>query len=71
MAVPGEIDISSTDEDGREIRGSYRVVGEIIRVKLSDGTTGEASLGSTPAPTVAKMILHELHRERRVRGRAA
>jgi hypothetical protein len=25
MAGPGEIDISSTDEGGQEIRGSYRV----------------------------------------------
>jgi|GEM_PF-510635 hypothetical protein len=71
MSDDTQIDFSATDELGHPIRGSYRVVGEIIRVKLSDGTTGEASLGSTPAPTVAKMILHELHRERRVRGRAA
>jgi len=31
MAGPGEIDISSTDEGGQEIRGSYRVAAGVIR----------------------------------------
>ena len=71
MSDDTPFDFSATDDHGHPIRGSYRVVGEIIHVKLSDGTAGEASLGSTPVLTVAKMILYELHRERLVRGRAA
>jgi hypothetical protein len=54
-----QIYFGSTDENGHPIRSSYRVVDEIIHVKLSDGTTSEASLGSTPTPTIAKIILHD------------
>ena len=34
MAGPGEIDISSTDDEGHEIRGSYRVAARVIHVTL-------------------------------------
>jgi len=44
-----EIEISSTNEDGRTIKGSYWVAAGTIHVTLSDGTTGEAPLGNTPA----------------------
>jgi len=60
-----EIEISSTNEDGHTISGSYWVAAETIHVTLSDGTTGEAPLGNTPAPTLAKIILQELDRKRR------
>jgi len=60
-----EIEISSTNEDGRTINGSYWVAAETIHVRLSDGTTGEAPLGNTPAPTLAKIMLQELDRKRR------
>src|SRR5262249_25729216 len=43
-----EIEISSTNEDGHTISGSYWVAAETIHVTLSDGTTGEAPLGNTP-----------------------
>ena len=45
MAGPGEIDISSTDEGGQEIRGSYRVAAGVIHVTLPDGTSTETQLG--------------------------
>ncbi|HVI15220.1 MAG TPA: hypothetical protein VM822_20405 [Pseudolabrys sp.] len=60
-----EIEISSTNEDGHTINGSYWVAAETIHVTLSDGTTGEAPLGNTPAPTLAKIMLQELDRKRR------
>ena len=60
-----EIEISSTGEDGHAIRGSYRVAAGVIHVTLSDGTSAEASVGSTPPPTLAKIILQELDRKSR------
>jgi len=60
-----EIEISTTNEDGRTINGSYWVAAETIHVTLSDGTKGEALLGNTPAPTLAKIMLQELDRKRR------
>jgi hypothetical protein len=66
MAGPGEIDISSTDEDGREIRGSYRVAAGVIHVSLPDGTNTETQLGpNDPAPQFAKTLLQELYRRKR------
>jgi len=66
MADEGmEVDVSSTDENGQPIRGSYRVAAGIIHVTLSDGTSSETQLGSTPAPTLAKIILQALDRKRR------
>ena len=58
-----EIEISSRGEDGHAIRGDYRVAAEVIYVRLSDGTSIEASVGSTPVPTLAKIILQELARK--------
>ena len=43
--------------------GNYRVAAEVIHVRLSDGTSTEASVGSTPVPTLAKIILQELARK--------
>ena len=60
-----EIDISSIDEDGHPIHGSFRVAAGMIHVTLSDGTASEMQLGDTPAPTLAKIILQELDRKRR------
>ena len=60
-----ETDISSTDEDGHPIHGSFRIAAGMIHVTLSDGTTSEMQLGNTPAPTLAKIILQELDRKRR------
>ena len=65
MAEPGEVDISSTAEDGRVIRGSYRVSAGVIHVTLSDGSTSETQLSDTPAPTLAKILLQELDRKNR------
>jgi hypothetical protein len=65
VAEAGEIDISSTAEDGRAIRGSYRVAAGVVRVTLSDGSTTETELGNTPAPTLAKILLQELDRKKR------
>ena len=60
-----DIDISSTDEDGHPIHGSYRVAAGMIHVTLSGGATSEMQLGNDPAPTLAKIILQELDRKRR------
>jgi len=62
---PAEIDISSSDEDGRPIRGTFRVAAGMIHVTLSDGTSSATQLSDTPAPTMAKIILQELDRKRR------
>jgi hypothetical protein len=69
MAKEGvEIEVSSTDEDGHPIRGSYRIAAGVVHVTLSDGTSSETELGNTPAPTLAKIILQELDRKRRGDG---
>ena len=69
MAKEGvEIEVSSTDEDGHPIRGSYRIAAGVVHVTLSDGTSSETELGNTPAPTLAKIILQELDRKRRGMG---
>ncbi|MFZ0066368.1 MAG: hypothetical protein WAK90_09370 [Pseudolabrys sp.] len=65
MADAGEIDISSADETGRVIRGSYRVAAGVVHVTLSDGTSTETELSNTPAPTLAKILLQELDRKKR------
>jgi hypothetical protein len=56
MAGPEEIDISSTDDDGHEIRGSYRVAAGVIHVTLPDGTSTEAQLG--PNDIVRRWLRH-------------
>jgi hypothetical protein len=65
MAEAGEIDISSADETGRTIRGSYRVAAGVVHVTLSDGASSQTELTNIPAPTVAKILLQELDRKKR------
>jgi hypothetical protein len=66
MTGPGEIDFRSTDEDGHEIRGSYRVAAGVIHVTLPDGTSTETQLGPNDlAPQFAKTVLQELYRRKR------
>ena len=66
MAAPGEIDISSTDDEGHEIRGSYRIAAGVIHVTLPDGTSAETQLGPNDlAPSLAKMLLQELYVKKR------
>jgi hypothetical protein len=66
MAGPGEIDIRSTDEDGHEICGSYRVAAGVIHVTLPDGTSTETQLGPNDlAPQFGKTLLQELYRRKR------
>jgi hypothetical protein len=66
MAGPGELDVSSTDEDGHEIRGSYRIAAGVIHVTLPDGTSTEAPLGPNDvAPQFAKVLLQQLYRSKR------
>ena len=48
MAKEGvELEVSSTDEDGHPIRGSYRIAAGVVHVTLSDGTSSETELGNT------------------------
>jgi hypothetical protein len=66
MAGPGEIDFSSTDEDGHAIRASYRVAAGVNHVTLPDGTSTETQLGPNDlAPQFAKTVLQELYRRKR------
>jgi len=66
MADEGtEIEVSSADDDGKPINGTYRVAGGVVHVTLSDGTTSEMQLSNVPAPTLAKIMLQELDRKRR------
>ena len=65
MPDAGELEISSTAEDGHVIRGSYRVAAGVVHVTLSDGSTIETQIGNDPAPTLAKILLQELDRKSR------
>jgi hypothetical protein len=65
MPEAEELEISSTAEDGRVIRGSYRVAAGVVHVTLSDGSTIETQVGDNPAPTLAKILLQELDRKKR------
>ena len=66
MAGPEEIDISSTDDDGHEISGSYRGAAGVIHVTLPDGTSTETQLGPNHiAPSLAKTLLQELYIKKR------
>ena len=66
MAGPEEININSTDDDGHESRGSYRVAAGVIYVTLADGTSTETQLGPNDlAPQFAKTLLQDLYRKKR------
>jgi len=60
-----DIDIRTTDADGHEIHGSYRVSGEFITVTLSDGIYTRTSLRGQVAEEYAKILLLKLDRKRR------
>ena len=65
MPEVGELEISSIAEDGRVIRGSFRVAAGVVHVTLSDGSAIETQIGNDPAPTLAKILLQELDRKKR------
>jgi len=62
-----DIDIWTSDTDGHEIRGAYRVSGQTLIVTLSDGSNTRAQFATCamPAQAFAKLLLRELDRKRR------
>jgi hypothetical protein len=60
-----DIYISTTNADGHEIHGSYRVSGEFITVTLSDGNYTRTSLRGQIAEEYAKILLLKLDRKSR------
>jgi hypothetical protein len=60
-----DIYISTTNTDGREISGSYRVSGKFITVTLSDGIYIRTSLRGQVAEEYAKILLLKLDRQSR------
>jgi hypothetical protein len=50
--------------DRKKFSGTYTVIGGIITVTAANGQQLRTQLGSTPAETIAKMLLRELARIR-------
>ena len=57
-----KIKVSGTD--GKELSGTYTVIGGVITVTAENGQQLRTQLGGTPAETVAKIMLRELARLR-------
>jgi hypothetical protein len=53
-----------TGVDGKELPGTYTVIGGVITVTAENGQQLRTQLGSAPAEAVAKMLLRELARQR-------
>jgi hypothetical protein len=50
--------------DGKELTGTFTVIGGVITVTAENGRQLRTQLGSAPAEAVAKMLLRELARQR-------
>lgn len=50
--------------DGKELSGTYTVIGGVITVTAENGRQLRTQLGSAPAEAVAKMLLRELARQK-------
>jgi hypothetical protein len=50
--------------DGKEISGTYTVIGGVITVTAESGRQLRTQLGGTPPEAVAKILLRELARQK-------
>ncbi len=50
--------------DGKEISGTYTVIGGVITVTAENGRQLRTQLGATPPETLAKILLRELARQK-------
>jgi hypothetical protein len=50
--------------DGKELSGTYTVIGGVITVTAENGRQLRTQLGTAPAEAVAKIMLRELARQR-------
>jgi len=50
--------------DGKELSGTYTVIGGVITVTAENGRQLRTQLGSAPAVAVAKILLRELARQK-------
>jgi hypothetical protein len=63
-SVMEEKKLRVTGVDGKELSGTYTVIGGVITVTAENGQQLRTQLGSAPAEVVAKMLLCELVRQR-------
>ena len=63
-SVMEEKKLRVTGVDGKELSGTYTVIGGVITVTAENGQQLRTQLGSAPAEAVAKMLLRELARQR-------
>jgi hypothetical protein len=50
--------------DGKELSGTYTIIGGVITVTAENGRQLRTQLGSAPAEAVAKILLRELARQK-------
>ena len=62
--VMEEKQIRASGADGKELSGTYTVIGGVITVTAENGRQLRTQLGSAPAETVARMLLRELARQK-------
>ena len=63
-SVMEEKKLRVTGVDGKELSGTYTVIGGVITVTAENGQQLRTQLGSAPAEAVAKMLLRGLARQR-------
>ncbi len=63
-SVMEEKPIRASGTDGKEISGTYTVIGGVITVTAENGRQLRTQLGSTPAEAVARILLRELERQK-------
>ena len=59
-----EKQIRVSGPDGKELSGTYTVIGGVITVTAENGRQLRTQLGSTPAEAIAKILLRELARRK-------
>ena len=57
-----EKQIRASGFDGKDLSGTYTVIGGVITVTATNGRQLRTQLGSAPAEAVAKILLRELGR---------
>ena len=56
--------IRASGADGKELTGTYTVIGGVITVTAENGRQLRTQLGGTPAEAVARILLRELERQK-------
>ena len=63
-SVMEEKQLRVTGVDGKELSGTYTIIGGVITVTAENGRQLRTQLGSAPAEAVAKILLRELARQK-------